>query len=68
VATREQAVATHSWATDKAISLLHSCAERRCSNIVSINVEPDFDVLRSDPRFQKLQRLIHGPRPADRRS
>jgi TolB-like protein/DNA-binding winged helix-turn-helix (wHTH) protein/Tfp pilus assembly protein PilF len=52
---------------DEAISLLEACAERRCSNVVSINVEPDFDMLRSNPRFQKLQRLIHRPQPADRR-
>ena len=40
--------------TDEAIVLLEACAERRCSNVVSASVEPDFDMIRSDPRFQKL--------------
>jgi TolB-like protein/DNA-binding winged helix-turn-helix (wHTH) protein/tetratricopeptide (TPR) repeat protein len=43
---------------DEAISLLEACAQRRCSNLVSLNVEPDFDELRGDPRVQKLLRLI----------
>jgi TolB-like protein/DNA-binding winged helix-turn-helix (wHTH) protein/Tfp pilus assembly protein PilF len=49
---------------DEAIALLEACAERRCSNVVSLNVEPDFDMIRSDPRFQKLVRLIRIPEPA----
>ena len=36
---------------DEAIALLEACAERRCSNLVSLNVEPDFDSLRADPAF-----------------
>jgi hypothetical protein len=40
--------------TDEAMALLEACAERRCTNVVSLNVEPDFDLLRSNPRFQKL--------------
>ena len=47
--------------TDEAIALLEACAERRCSNVVSANVEPDFDMIRADPRFQKLLHRI-GPR------
>jgi TolB-like protein/DNA-binding winged helix-turn-helix (wHTH) protein/Tfp pilus assembly protein PilF len=43
---------------DKAIALLEACARRRCTNLVSLNVEPDFDGLRDDPRFQELLRLI----------
>lgn len=43
---------------DEAIALLETCAERRCSNVVSANVEPDFEMIRSDPRFQKLLRRI----------
>ena len=44
--------------TEQALALLEACAGRRCSNVVSVNVEPDFDGLRSDPRFQKLVREI----------
>ena len=53
--------------TDEAIALLEACAERRCTNVVSLAVEPDFDMLRSNPRFQKLVRLIRLPQPAVRR-
>ena len=43
---------------EDAIALLETCAQRRCSDLVSLNVEPDFDALRTDPRFQKLVRQI----------
>ena len=39
---------------DAAIAQLETCARRRCSDLVSLNVEPDFDSLRGDPRFQAL--------------
>jgi len=42
----------------EALTLLETCAHRRCSDIVSLNVEPDFDGLRDDPRFQRLLRQI----------
>jgi TolB-like protein len=45
---------------DEAIALLETCSQRRCSDLVSLNVEPDFDALRSDPRFQTLARRV-GP-------
>ncbi len=43
---------------DEAIGLLEACSHRRCSDFVSLNVEPDFDELRTDPRFQKLIRQM----------
>jgi TolB-like protein/DNA-binding winged helix-turn-helix (wHTH) protein len=42
----------------EALTLLEACARRRCTDIVSLNVEPDFDGLRDDPRFQQLVRQI----------
>jgi TolB-like protein/DNA-binding winged helix-turn-helix (wHTH) protein len=47
--------------SDKAIALLEACAQRRCSDFVSLNVEPDFDELRTDPRFLELIRQIRLP-------
>ena len=46
--------------TDEALRLLEACADRRCSSLVSLPVEPDFDVIRQEPRFQSLLRRI-GP-------
>jgi hypothetical protein len=52
--------------------VLEACAARRCSNLVSLKVEPDLDVLHADPRFQNLlpksghASPIRGPRTADR--
>jgi hypothetical protein len=37
-----------------ALALLEACAARRCSSLVNVTAEPDFDVLRSEPRFQQL--------------
>ena len=39
---------------EEALALLEDCSRRRCSDLVNLNVEPDFDGLRDDPRFQKL--------------
>lgn len=57
-------VAARSYAqagdAEKALALLESCSEQRCSSLVSIRVEPDFDTLRGEPRFQTLLHRI-GP-------
>jgi TolB-like protein/DNA-binding winged helix-turn-helix (wHTH) protein len=42
----------------EALTLLEECVRRRCSDVVSLNVEPDFDGLRDDPRFEQLQRQV----------
>jgi tetratricopeptide (TPR) repeat protein len=44
--------------TDEALALLEACAERRCSALVNTIVEPDFDVLRDEPRFRQLLRKV----------
>lgn len=43
---------------DEALTLLEGCASQRCSNLVSLNVEPDFDSLRGESRFQRLVRQL----------
>ena len=43
---------------DEALALLEACSLRRCSDLVNLIVEPDFDVLRADPRFQQLLRQV----------
>jgi len=40
--------------TEEALALLEACAMRRCSSLVNVLVEPDFDVLRHEPRFQQI--------------
>lgn len=44
--------------TEQALALLEACSLRRCSALVNTMVEPDFDVLRSEPRFQQLLRKV----------
>jgi TolB-like protein/DNA-binding winged helix-turn-helix (wHTH) protein/tetratricopeptide (TPR) repeat protein len=44
--------------TGQALALLEACALRRCSSLVNTMIEPDFDVLRSEPRFQQLLRKV----------
>lgn len=43
---------------EQALSLLEECYRRRCYSMVTIKAEPDFDVLRADPRYQDLERRI----------
>ena len=43
---------------DEAIALLESCFKNRCSSIVTLKAEPDFDVLHDDKRFQTLARGV----------
>jgi len=45
----------------EAIGLLESCLQRRCSSMVTLKAEPDFDVLRDDVRFQKLVQQVGLP-------
>lgn len=43
---------------EEALRLLETCAARRCSSLVNLSVEPDFDDLRAEPRFQALVALV----------
>ncbi len=43
---------------NEAIALLEACSAQRCSSLVNLAVEPDFDPLRDEPRFQQLVRLV----------
>jgi TolB-like protein len=39
---------------EQALTLLENCSEKRCFSLATLKVEPDFDVLREEPRFRKL--------------
>ena len=43
---------------EAALSLLEDCYQRRCSSMVTLKAEPDFDGLRSEARFQELVNRI----------
>ena len=53
---------------EEALELLEACALRRCSSLVNVMVEPDFDDLRPEVRFQQLVRKVDpgDPRPSRR--
>jgi hypothetical protein len=41
--------------------MLESCFQHRCSSMVTLKAEPDFDGLHNDARFQNLIRQIGLP-------
>ena len=43
---------------EEALSLLEECYQRRCYSMVTLKAEPDFDVLRSEARYQDLERRL----------
>ena|SRR5215471_469811 len=43
---------------EQALSLLEDCYQRRCSSLVTLEAEPDFDVLRTEARYQDLERRV----------
>jgi hypothetical protein len=53
--------------TDEALALLEACAQRRCAALVNTIVEPDFDVLRGEPRFQHIVNRVDPEAAATRR-
>jgi hypothetical protein len=46
---------------EQAIALLKNCFQHRCSSMVTVKAEPDFDVLRKNARFQTLTQRIGLP-------
>ncbi len=51
----------------QALALLEACAAHRCSALVNTTVEPDFDILRADRRFQELLRQVDSDAVANAR-
>ena len=43
---------------EEALALLEACSLRRCTSLVNVVVEPDFDVLRSESRFERLLQKV----------
>ena len=43
---------------EQALSFLEECYERRCSSMVTLKAEPDFDGLRSETRYQRLEQRL----------
>ena len=43
---------------EAALTLLESCALRRCSSLVNLTVEPDFDEMRTEPRFEQILKKV----------
>jgi serine/threonine protein kinase/tetratricopeptide (TPR) repeat protein len=44
---------------EKAISMLEKAAEKRSNNVLYLNVNPNLDPLRSDPKFQALLKHVN---------
>lgn len=42
----------------EALSLLEDCYAKHCSSTVTLKAEPDFDVLRTEARFQNLMQRM----------
>jgi TolB-like protein/DNA-binding winged helix-turn-helix (wHTH) protein/Tfp pilus assembly protein PilF len=42
----------------QALTLLEACYRRHCPGLLRLQVEPDFDPIRSDPRYQKILRRV----------
>ncbi|MDQ6799365.1 MAG: winged helix-turn-helix domain-containing protein [Acidobacteriota bacterium] len=64
VETPVDIAALYAWAgdTDQAFAWLEKAYQRRVSRVTNMNIEPAFDSLRSDPRFDDLLRRIGLPR------
>ena len=48
---------------DKAIEMLNKAYAMRAGDMIFVNVEPGFDSIRQDPRYQALMKKIGAPNP-----
>jgi regulator of sirC expression with transglutaminase-like and TPR domain len=46
---------------NQALAALETALEQRDSNLTYVRVEPAFDEIRSDPRFQKVMQQLNMP-------
>lgn len=53
---------TYAEERDRALHWLEIAYQWRSFGLLSIQVNPDFDILRSDPRFQDIVRRINFPK------
>ena len=54
-------VCLHLGREEEALAWLHKGLAINDRNMMQIKVDPDYDGLRSDPRFQDLQRYMNFP-------
>jgi hypothetical protein len=45
--------------TNEALTSLEKAVEQRCRNMASLKIDPQWEPLRTDPRFKNLLKKVH---------